>query len=170
MKTYVLYHDKSEICKSSIDSLPEQASQHMDLVCVDNHPLSIPNKNIRSVMQEKKISETTKSPTVMYFDPSKNDYVRYDGIKALTFLHQYRTTSQMNKLRSVKKQMDEKKESVSIEAQNISRIMETIDSYPMPEHEKTSSLIDSIKQTQQIQLQKLYNKMHNMNPRQADRM
>ena len=66
--------------------------------------------------------------------------------------------------------MDEKKESVSIEAQNISRIMETIDSYPMPEHEKTSSLIDSIKQTQQIQLQKLYNKMHNMNPRQADRM
>jgi hypothetical protein len=167
MKTYLLYHENSEICESALRYLPKDHHLNMDVVCVDHINHSLPN-HLKGVMQSKRNTKETKSPTVMYFDPSTQSHIRYDGIKALTFLHQYKTTSQANQLRYKTNQMMESTNSVVQEAKHLEKVLEIDNNNKATEFEKKSSLLDSFKSIHQIQLQKLYNKIHNMNPKQAE--
>ncbi len=169
MAAYVLCSKNSAMCQEAVAGLPADYQNQLTLHYVEdpipaNFPLMLQNTAKARKLEIEEKPDRYHPPTVVFHDTRTNEFIKHEGAKALMFLHQYKTTRQTNKLNQINARVQLKGESVNANRDNVQRIMDVMDenstqptSGDLKEHDIRQVIISNTN----LQLKKLYNRIHN---------
>lgn len=174
-KTYILYHNDSPICQDSIKSLPPDYDKNVTLhdVAKDTHESM--NHHISNVVSQQRSfraqnPEKRVTPTVMYYDHKTQAYIKKDGVDALKFIHNYSTQKKSLALKQMHNTHTESMSQMNQTGSNLQRVIDMhkerttlkIQQQPQPHLASEATTFRKIVESNhKIQLQSLYNKIHN---------
>ncbi len=158
--SYLLCHD-SEPCHEILSVLPPTYKDHFTLLWVENEHYNEQPAGVLSTIHEKKQHKSTLPnkllvPTVMFYDDSNQSYTRYDGVKAVQFLHNYTLDHHKNRLELQRIHTASNTPILQQTTLNVEKILDMHDST-----KEKSSIKQLIKDTTKTELQKRYSTFRN---------
>jgi len=179
MSTYLILHKESDICRDTFTNLPHNHNDdNINLLWVEDAdekvtqqlPLEVHSilkhkqdiKKLRSLSKVENDIELTSdtSPIVMFYDNKTQSYIKHQGSRALMFMHNYTKNKQIQKINHTKNVSIENAVNISNALPNIQKLVDLQINHPVTSQQKQESIHSIIKQSAELQLQKIYQTLH----------
>ena len=178
-QTYILYHHDSPICQDALKSLPPDYETNLKLhnVSHDTHDLMHPHV-AQTVINKREFKaenpNRTLTPTVMYYDHKTASYIKREGVEAIKFIHNYSTQKKSMTLTQMHQEHTGKVTKIEETGSNLKKILNmhvertAFKTEQQSQPESTQNTFRHIVESNhKLQLQKLYNRLHNEVHRKA---
>jgi hypothetical protein len=158
--SYLICHN-SEPCQEILSVLPPTYDDHFELLWVEGEHSKVHQSVLSAIHDKKKQAGTQPNkllvPTVMFYDEPTQTYTRYDGVKAVQFLHNYTLSTYKNRLEKQRVNTASNTPILQQSNVNLGRILDIhgITTQNAP----ASSIKQIIQDTTKFELQHMYDKM-----------
>ena len=185
--TYVIVHRESEISRDVVQRLPENHQETINVVWVEEtnegihsqlpHQVS---RMVRERQQSQRIrmqeranasgalgapaipspAQSHTAPVVMFYDKNIQSYMKHEGLRALMFLHTYKTDVHKHQLKAAQSESISHATNIQKTANSVQHALDKAEAHPATDREKKESIHAVIKSNAELQLQRIYQKMH----------
>lgn len=170
-QTYILFHSDSPICQDSIQSLPPDYHNNLKIHDVATEPHEEMHEHVAMTVRSQRNFKTeqpnrTVTPTVMFYDHGTQSYLKKEGVEAIKFIHNFSTQKKALALKQMSVTHSENMGTMQNTSSNLKRILDlevkrtAIKKQIQPPNQQ-STFRNIVESNHKLQLQQMYNKMHN---------
>jgi len=170
-QTYILYHSDSSICQDSIRSLPPGYNTNLKIHDVSHDPHEAMHEHVSTAIHAQRKYKTenptrSMTPTVMFYDHATQTYHKKEGVEAVKFIHNFSTQKKALVLKQLHSTHTNHMSTMQATGSNLQRVLEldvkkTEEIKQAQPPNQPSTFRQIVESNHKLQLQKMYNKMHN---------